>query len=188
MRVPTDEEIEAVQTALDNDGAQIVTIGSQLGQQAAQLVLATAKPIKKLQDKLLKDAAKKIVASDNGIDYLSTSLLNGANTWLQEAEFLLQNLAVKGGMIDPGDPLAEALATEVASEPQIEYLGTLVLAVKEAVPWLDRIAHALERIADSVNPSAALRTQREADTEEAIAEASDYVAATAEKSFTAPLV
>src|SRR5258708_1989201 len=120
MNEPTDEELEAVQTALDNDGAQIITVGTKLGKEAAKLVLATAKPIKKLQDKLLKDMAKQMVASDNGVDYITTRLLTGVNTWLQEAEFLLQNIAVKGGMIQPGDPLIKALAQEVADEPKIE--------------------------------------------------------------------
>jgi hypothetical protein len=147
MAPPTDDELEAVQTALDNDGAQIITVGNRLGQEAMQLVLATAKPIKKLQDRLIRDANKHLVATDNAINFVQTSLLNGVNTWLQEAGFLLQNLAVKGGIIEPGDPLEKALAQEVADEPQIEYLGTLVLAVKEAVPWLDRIAVACERIA-----------------------------------------
>lgn len=153
MNEPTDEELEALQTALDNDGAQIITIGTDLGKEAAKLVLATAKPIKKLQDRLIKDMAKQIVASDNGVDYITTRLLTGVNTWLQEAEFLLQNIAVKGGMIQPGDPLLTALAQEVADEPKIEYMGTLVLAVKEAVPWLDRIAIACERIADALEPT-----------------------------------
>lgn len=152
MREPTDEELDAVQTALDEDGAQIVTVGSRLGQEAAQLVQATAAPIKKLQARILKDATKHLVASDNAVDLVGTRLLTGVNTWLQEAQFLLQNIAVKGGMIDPGDPLEAALAETVADEPQIEYLGTLVLAVKEAVPWLDRIAAACERIADHFNP------------------------------------
>lgn len=150
MIPPTDEELEAVQLALDNDGASIITIGNRLGQEAAALVMATAKPIKKLQSRLLQDAAKKVVTTDNGIDFITTSLLNGVNTWLQEADFLLQNLAVKGGVIKPGDPLTAALAQAVADEPQLEYLGTLVLAVKEAAPWLDRIAVACERMANAL--------------------------------------
>lgn len=187
MHEPTEEELDAVQTALDNDGAQIITIGTQLGQEAANLVLTAAKPIKRLQDKLLKEAAKHVVTLDNQVDFITTRLLTGTNTWLQEAEFLLQNIAVKGGMIEPGDPLIAALAEEVASEPQLEYMGTLVLAVKEAVPWLDRIAHALERIADSVNPSPTLRTTKEADQEEAD-EPVDEIAFASQKSFTVPLV
>lgn len=147
MKVPTNEELQAVQDALDGDGAQIITVGNQLGREAAALVMAASKPIKKMQARLLQEANKHIVTSDNSIDYVTTSLLNGVNTWLTEAGFLLQNFAVKGGIIEPGDPIEKALAQEVADEPQIEYLGTLVLAVKEAVPWLERIACALETIA-----------------------------------------
>lgn len=148
MRVPTDEELEAVQTALDSDGQQIVTIGSQLGREAAQLVLAASKPIKKMQDRLLKDASKRLVATDNGIDLVTTNLLNGANLWLQEAGFLLQNIGVKGGMIQPGDPIDVALAAEVAAAPELQYMGTLVLAVKEAVPFLEQLIQVLREIRD----------------------------------------
>lgn len=158
MRVPTDEELEAVQTALDEDGAQIVTIGSQLGKSAAQLVLTASKPIKKLQDRLLKDAAKKLVATDNGIDLVTTNLLNGANVWLQEAGFLLQNLGVKGGLIQPGDPITAALAQEVAAAPELQYMGTLVLAVKEAVPFLNQLIEVLREIRDRMPGSPVVYT------------------------------
>lgn len=186
MRAPSEEEIEAVQTALDSDGQEIITVGTQLGQDAAKLVLATAKPIKRLQDRLLKDAAKQLVTRDNSIDYLSTRLLSGVNTWLQEAEFLLQNIAVKGGMIQPGDPLVQALAQEVADEPKIEYMGTLVLAVKEAVPWLERIACALEIIAANSGGQPALVTPSDSGQSAADDTALSDVATI--RSFNAPLV
>lgn len=158
MIPPTQDELDAVRTALDSDGAEIITVGNQLGREAAALVLAAAKPIKKLQDRLIRDANKHLVATSNGVDFFQTSLLNGVNTWLREAEYLLQNIAVKGGIIQPGDPIEKALAQEVADEPQIEYLGTLVLAVKEAVPWLERVACALELIAINTAPASPLAT------------------------------
>lgn len=69
-----------------------------------------------------------------------------------------------------GEPLANALTKELTEGGQLEYQGTLVLAVKEAVPWLNRIAVALESIAASLRPGKAVMEERAAADQEATEE------------------
>lgn len=125
---------------------------SKLNQAVAGQVQSSNRLVTRMQSKLLQRIAKNVVTQGNVIDAAQTTVLNGLNQYQADTRNLLTYLASKSGMVGPGDPLESALVNEIVDAPRLTYEGTLVLAVKEAVPWLERIAAALERIADRLSP------------------------------------
>jgi hypothetical protein len=123
-----------------------------INQAVSHVVDNNAKTIKRLTERILRAADKEVVGIDDKLDAVYTGLLGGIDAWLGDTHFLLQQLSTKGGLAEIGAPLESALLKEVTDAPKLEYGATLVLAVKEAVPWLDRMTVALERIADGMSP------------------------------------
>lgn len=146
------EVLESIDGALGLAEENLSVPMSKINEAVSAVVTSNAKAIKRLTEKILKAADKNSVAASNQLDAVYSNLLGGIDSWLGNARFLLTQLAAKGGLAEIGQPLETALEQSATNAAGIEYMGTLVLAVKEAIPWFDRIALALERIADKINP------------------------------------
>ncbi len=178
LSVPQDASAEVL-AAIDAYMAQtenaIAIPYSALNQAISDYVGENGKAIKRITERILREADKHWVQTDNKLNALTTGLLGGIDSYLGETEFMLRDVANRAGLIEPGDPLTQALLTEQAKTPQLEYGATLVLAVKEAVPWLDRIATALERIADKMGPLEAPEVETELPAEILVEDAEPLV-------------
>lgn len=146
--------LESIDELLCGQDDALVLPMNSLNQGVAKVFENHAKIITKMQDRLLRAADKEAVRNIDKIDGVFTRLLQGLDGWQFDAHFLLTQLAAKGGMAKVGDPLEAALIKEITEAPQLAYAGTLVLAVKEAVPYLDQLIEVLREIRDRMPPKA----------------------------------
>lgn len=145
-----DAVLASIDQLLAQNEDQLTVPLTKINQAVAQIVEANGKAIAKFTTKILRAADKQLVANDNVLNAVQTTLLQGIDAWLSDQQFLLQQLASKAGLQELGEPLAAALTKEATEGKQLTYEGTLVLKVAEAVPWLERIATACERIATAI--------------------------------------
>lgn len=139
--------LQSLEEMLCTNEDKVIIPYSKVNQAIADFVVKNAKVVTKLQDKVIRQLNKQLVLRDNSLNGVYTGILRGLDVWQADARFALDQLAAKGGLSQPGQTLEQALLNEVGQAPQLAFGATLVLAVKEAVPWLDRIAIALEKIA-----------------------------------------
>lgn len=155
-----EQVLSSIDELLAQNDADLSVPMTKLNEAVNDVVQNQGKAIKRITDKILKAASRELVTTDNHIDQVLTGLLGGIDTWATDTHLLLQQLATKGGLTAIGEPLANALTAELTEGGKIEYMGTLVLAVKEAVPWLERIAVSLESIAKSLRPDKAVKEEQ----------------------------
>lgn len=179
--------LESIDRLLAENENSLAVPMTRVNQAVAEVVDINAKAVKRLAEKILRAADRESVSIDNHLDRVYTGLLGGVDTWLQESQFLLQQLSVKGGLSEIGSPLETALEIAATQSPGLEYMGTLVLAVKEAVPWLDRIAVALEKIAAGAGGGLDVAPDRQL-MDDIAAELSEMTGDDDEEIFDAPLV
>lgn len=147
-----EEMVSALEELLAQQDFELSIPYNHLNQGVAQVVENQAKVVSKLQGKIVKGLAKELTSQDNSLERVRTMILNGLNAHQADTEFLLQQLAMKSGAIKIGDPLESALIQEATRGAEMTQVGTLVLQVAQAAPWLERICLALERIADRMSP------------------------------------
>jgi hypothetical protein len=140
------------QLLAENENALTVPL-TKINQALNAVIESNGKAVSKFTTKIVRAMDRQIVANDDRLNAVQTTILQGIDSWLSDQEYLLQQLASKGGLTELGEPLAAALTKESTEGRQLTYEGTLVLKVAEAVPWLERIAIALERIADYFDES-----------------------------------
>jgi hypothetical protein len=121
---------------------------STLNQAVSDVVTEQAKSLKRLTEKILRSADREAVKADDALNAINTGLLGGIDAWMNENHYLLSQMAAKGGLQAIGAPLETALETATTAAPQLEYLGTLVLAVKEAIPYFEQLIEVLREIRD----------------------------------------
>lgn len=153
--------LESIEVLLAGQDDRLVMPLTTLNKATADLVGKNAKIVTRMQEKILRDAARNLTHHDNALDAVSTRVLAGLDNWQYDAQFLLTQLAAKGGFTKIGEPLEAALEAEVLKAPELAYVGTLVLAVKEAVPYFVQLIEVLREIRDRM-PPLALHLQGEA--------------------------
>lgn len=147
---------------------------TKVNKATAQVVENNAKSVKRITEKILRSADRETVKNDDVLNGITTGILGAVDAWLSDTHSLLSLLAAKSGLTEVGAPLETALDESVTRGKDLEYMGTLVLAVKEAVPWLDRMAVALEKIADCLCPqSSPIAPAEMGDQSELVGEAVD---------------
>lgn len=110
--------------------------------------------ITKMQEKIIKAADRETTTALDHLDGVYTTVLQGLDTWQFDVNFLLTQLAAKGGFTEAGQSLEHALQKTLAEAPQLAYQGTLVLAVKEAIPYMEQLIEVLREIRDRMPPNA----------------------------------
>jgi hypothetical protein len=146
--------LQAIKAGQDENDVEISLALNALNKGVAQLVAKNGKIIVKLQGDVLQSLNRHYVDNDNAIDGVSTAILSATQNAMDDSRLLLTQLAASAGLTQPGDPLEAALTQRVAEQPDLAYSATLLLALKDAMPCLCRIADACERIADALEGSA----------------------------------
>jgi hypothetical protein len=144
-----DAVLESIDALLAQNEHALTIPLTKINEAVAKVVTNNAKVVEKFTTKILRAADKQLVANEDRLHGAQMTILNGIDAWLSDQHLLLSQLASKGGLMELGEPLAAALTKEATEGKQLTYEGTLVLKVAEAVPWLERIAIAIEKIAAS---------------------------------------
>lgn len=139
--------LQAIKAGQDENDNEISLVLNSLNKGVAGLVAKNGKILTDLQGKIIKKLHQQFVDNDNTIDSVSTSILGWTQSQLDDTQLLLTQLAASAGMTAPGDPLEAALTETLAEAPEIAYSASLLLSLREAMPWLKRIALALEKMA-----------------------------------------
>lgn len=134
---------------------------SALNQAISDVVDLNGKAIKRITERILRETDKHAVATDNALEAITTGLLGGVDSWLGDTEYLLRDLASRGGLIGPGDPLTQALIQEVTHAPELEFSATLLLAAKDAIGKFGQLIEVLREIRDRL-PAVEVRLPGEA--------------------------
>lgn len=138
--------LESIDQLLAQQDHELSIPFSTLNQAVTDVVTRNGKVITKLTDRVLRDADKHLTRAGDVLDAVQTTVLQGLDAYHWDQEYLLTQLASKGGLIEAGDPLTKALVEQAVNAPELAYAGTLVLAVKEAIPWLERLTESLDGI------------------------------------------
>jgi hypothetical protein len=101
-----------------------------------------------LGNAITKHIALGIVDNSNGIDFLTTSILQPLYGWQAENDLLLNHLAASAGLIQPGDPLVNALMEQAAEEPELAYSAIMAVAIRDLRDVARQIVEALREIRD----------------------------------------
>jgi hypothetical protein len=148
MKSAEQQVLESIDELLAGQDDSLVMPMTTLNQATAKVVDQNAKIITRLQEKVIKAADRDTTRQLDQLDGVYTRVLEGLNLWQEDANFLLTQLAAKGGFTKAGEPLEAALQKEVTEAPQLAYAGTLVLAVKEAIPFFEQLIEVLREIRD----------------------------------------
>jgi hypothetical protein len=136
-----------------NDDKLVVPM-TTLNKATSSVFQKNTKIITQLQQKILKAADLETTKHLDALDGVYTTVLQGLDTWQFDVNFLLTQLAAKGGFTEAGQSLEHALEKELSEAPQLAYQGTLVLAVAEAIPYLNQLIEVLREIRDRMPPNA----------------------------------
>lgn len=160
MQSAEQQVLSSIDELLSSQENSLVIPYSALNAAVADIVSKNTKVISKLIDKIVRHADREQTVLGDALDAIQTTVLNGLDAYIYDQEYLLSQLAAKGGLTKAGDPLTQALLTETTQAGQLAYQGTLVLAVKEAIPFFTQLIEVLREIRDRM-PELPLRTQGE---------------------------
>lgn len=148
MQTAEQQLLQAIEEMLVGEESAIAIPLTKMNQGIAQLSEENSKLITRMQGKILKSLARHVTAEDNDLELLSTVILNGLQQWQNENHLLLTQLAAKAGFTNAGDELEAALIQQVAEAPELAYSATLLLAIRDAFPYAERLIRVLEEIRD----------------------------------------
>lgn len=163
--------LENVEKLLMGQETKLVVPLTKLNQHVTRLVQTNANVITKMQDRILREAAKRLTKQDDGMDVVVTRVLTGLNDWQDNTRNLLDLLATKSSLKGAGEQLEAALEANATEAGQLAYQGTLVLSLRGIEPWLERIEYQLTRIADALT---GVPSKAPFDTEEERTQFPDY--------------
>lgn len=104
--------------------------------------------LEKCRRKLKAVLGRNVAQADNSLDAVTTKVTGQCQGHVTTNEITLNQLAVKGGVIQVGDSLDDWVNPPCEPEPVIQWGGTLVLSVREAIPHLDQLIEVLKEIRD----------------------------------------
>lgn len=145
------DQIDAMQDAQD---AALVLPLTALNQSTVDAVGAAQKSVNKLLSRILQRIDRETTTSLDALDGLFTTTSAAINQYLMENEFLVGQLAVKGGLIEVGNSLESALQDEAEQAPQLLYASTLYQALEDLKPMLRDILEVWREIRDRMPPLA----------------------------------
>jgi hypothetical protein len=148
-RTPEDEQLlSSIETLLAQGENQISLPLTALNQGIAKLSMLSAKTITGLQNSLIKSINQANVASENDLDPISMAILRPLQDWQEQNNLLLTQLAASSGLTQPGDSLEMALVNQIAEEPELAYSATLLIAIRDMLPYASQLIEVLREIRD----------------------------------------
>lgn len=109
---------------------------------------ADTRCIQKLSNKLKSGLTKSQAKSGNTLESIISAIVGFLFRSLADSESNLLQLCVKCGLIKIGQTLDDVVALEDEPEQRHDWGGTLVLSVKEAVPYFEQLIEVLREIRD----------------------------------------
>jgi len=140
--------LDSIETLLADNENLITLPLTAINQGIAQLSVQNARTITKIEGKLLKAIDAYAVQNDNAIDSFGLALLQPLQDWQTENNLLLTQLAASAGLTQPGDPLEAALVQQIADEPELAYSATLLIAIRDLLPYARQLIEVLREIRD----------------------------------------
>jgi hypothetical protein len=166
--VTSDQQLLAAINALLADNEEQIQLPlTAIALSAAQLSQQTSGAVTRLGNAITKHIALGIVDNANGLDFLSTAILQPLYDWQTENDLLLNHLAASAGLIQPGDPLVNALMDQAAQEPELAYSAIMAVAIHDLRDVARQIVEVLREMRDRM-PGApvAIPTEQQADQDE----------------------
>lgn len=154
MHSAADQVLMSIDELLAGQDDKLILPMSTLNKATSTIFQKNTKIITQLQEKIIKAADRATTLHLDALDGVLTTVLQGLDTWQFDVHFLLTQLAAKGGFTEAGEPLEAALQAELADASKLAYQGTLVLAVAEAIPYLNQLIEVLREIRDRMPPIA----------------------------------
>lgn len=147
-----DQVLMSIDELLAGQDDKIILPLTTLNTATTTLVDKNAKIVTRLMEKILKHLDKATTKNLDALDSVYTSVLAGLDDWQFNVNFLLSQLAAKGGFTEAGEPLEAALDKNITDAAQLTYTGTLVLAIHELKPFLIDLIEVLREIRDRMPP------------------------------------
>lgn len=140
--------LQAIDDAQAQNEDDLLLVMTALNQGIAKLSVQNSRSLTSIEGRLIKSIDQYAVDNSNAIDQLGMAILGPINDWQDENLLLLTQLAAQAGLTQPGDPLEAALLQSVADEPQLAYSATLLIALRDALPFLGQLIEVLREIRD----------------------------------------
>lgn len=113
-------------------------------------ILQNEKCCTRLKTKFTKFLNKAQAECGNDLSACLSHLASNLYLGIEDDDAILTQLAVKGGLLQVGQDLG-TLDEEIEKvEDKLEYGGTLVLAIKEAIPFFNELIQVLREIRDRI--------------------------------------
>jgi hypothetical protein len=143
-----DQALEGLESLLSLSESDLsAPIRTLIGAVEAELKLAFA-CVEKRTKKLKAALGRTDAQAGNALDQVVTRAKSHIQQHVTTNEIVLNQLAVKGGVIQVGDSLDDWTNPPSEPEPVVQWGGTLVLSVREAIPHLDQLIEVLKEIRD----------------------------------------
>lgn len=131
----------------EQDNTMIIPM-TQVSNTVKEVVEKNAKLITRMQGKILRGLNTTTTHHLDMLDGVHTRILGGLDAWQSDVHYMLTQLASKSNSIQTGQRLEDMLIHEAEKAPELAYAGTLVLAVKEAIPYFEQLIEVLREIRD----------------------------------------
>lgn len=130
---------------------ELVDVVARLVNQLSEQQDLDGASINRIQRKLSVSANKEQVDDSDRLTVISNALQQILDVEQTEHGSLLRDIAVKCAWINPGEDLPDILRAPGEQGPALRYGGTLVLSVREAIPWMEKLINVLEEIRDKMS-------------------------------------
>lgn len=144
--------LESLEELLCTSDGLIFNVGSKLESCIETFACNCEKQVNKICSKLKRICDKLATEAGNVLDYELTKIKVFIDGLLENNEFLLMQIAIKCGAIKIGQTLCDATKESVKEAVDPKYCGCLVLSIKEAVPYIEKLLEILMEIRDRLPP------------------------------------
>lgn len=144
--------MQSIDAVLADNEEQISLPLTALNQGIAQLSQDASKAVVRVGNAITRALVQTSTDQSNALDALGTAILQPLYDWQTENDLLLNHLAAAAGLIQPGDPLMQALANQTAEVPELAYSATLLIALREAMGVFPQLIEVLREIRDRMPP------------------------------------
>jgi hypothetical protein len=140
--------MNAINSVFEDNEENITLPMTAVNEGIAALSKQTSSAIVKLGNTIVKSIVQGSVDNDNAIESLGTAILQPLYDWQAENDLLLNHLASAAGLIQPGDPLTQALVTQATEQPELALSAVLLLALQQQTNSMTALVEVLREIRD----------------------------------------
>ena len=143
-----EQVVQSLSTALSQNESDLAGPVNTMLLALQQMGKFEESSVAKIQTKIKSAATKSQKIAGNSLEVVFGNFLRMINQAIEIAEGALRELAVKGGKIQVGEPLENAVSVETPQESPMQWGGSLLLDVSSLQPSLDKLIEVLMEIRD----------------------------------------